>query len=86
MARLYVVALPDPDSAYEVHHQLSEAYDSNNILWAVGDSMLLVRSSSDCEAIADDAGLNEDRPGVVFRLTSDYAGYMPKDFWEWLRE
>ena len=86
MARRYLVALKDSDYAHDVYTRLSEAYDSDNICWAVEDSVLVVQSTTgDSEGIADAAHLGEERPGIVFRLASGYTGYMPKEFWKWLR-
>ena len=87
MTRLHVVALRDPEYAHDVYGQLSEAYDSNNVLWVVEGSMLLVRYTGvSCVDVAAAAGLDEEKPGVVFRLGSGYSGYMPQDFWTWLDE
>ena len=86
MTRLHVVGLCDSEYAYDVYDRLSEAYDSNNVTWVVENSMLLVWSTDDSTAIADSAGLSENQPGLVFRLRSGYTGYMPRDFWKWLRD
>ena len=31
-------------------------------------------------------GLDEDKPGVVFKLNGSYAGYYHEGFWSWMKE
>ena len=83
---LYAVILIDSLHADLVLGLLSAVYGSDVMQMEDSDTTFLVRTTDGVKSVAKTAGLDEDRPGIVFKLESGvYTGFMPKDFWKWLR-
>ena len=89
-----VLAVVINEGSSDAFDRLKEKYDSDFLQLSPGVG--LVRSAGDVpSAVAGHAGIPGYKPdtedksapeGIVFEVTSLYAGYTYPSVWEWLRE
>ena len=85
MDRVYAVVLRSAEEARLVHDSLAEAFGEGSVVAIRNNSLVMVDADTTPNKVAEEAGISEDRTGIVMELGGRYAGYMPKRFWEWLR-
>jgi len=84
MAKIFNVSydLNQPGQNYSGLTKVLQAYDSMHIL----GSTWLVCTSQTAQQVSDNLRANMDNNDhlLVAEFGSDYAGWLPKNFWEWV--
>lgn len=86
MDRTFAVVLRNAEEARAACSSLVEAFGDANVVGIISNSLVMVDTDAAAREIMEEAGLNQDRAGIVLEMGGGYAGYMPSRFWEWLRE